>query len=130
MTGLPERFIEDRRLRDDARLVLIADVERMRDSLSERGIASRVSSGVASTVSSRIRAGASDALATVQDQAGEHKGLIAGFVALVIAWFAREPMLDWFGDLFGLQDEDTEEYPTDHEPDADAPAPAHTGEPQ
>lgn len=128
MSGLPERFIEDRRLRNDARLVLIADVERMRDSLSERGIASRVSSGVASTVSSRVRTGASDAFATIQDQAGEHKGLIAGFVALVIAWFAREPMLDWLDDLFGLHDDDTEEYPTDHKPDADAPATAHKGE--
>ena len=128
MTGLPARFTEDRRLRDDARTVLKADVERMRDNLSERGIASRVSSGLASTVSSRIRTGASDAFATVQDQAGEHKGLVAGFVALVIAWFAREPVLDWFGELFGHHDEDTDDYSTDHEPDADAPAPAHKGE--
>ena len=58
MTRLPQSFIEDRALRDAARAVLTEDIERLRASLSEEGIASRVSSGVSSTITSRIRTGA------------------------------------------------------------------------
>ena len=63
MTRLPARFVEDRVLRDKARAVLSDDLARLQGNLEEEGIASRVSSGVTSTISSRIKTGARDVLA-------------------------------------------------------------------
>lgn len=99
MTRLPERFIEDRVLRNAARRVLTEDVARIRDSLGEEGIASRVSSGVGSSISTRFRNGARDVLAQARAQAGDHKGVFALLMGAIILWFARGPILDWIGEI-------------------------------
>lgn len=109
MTRLPQGFIEDRALRDAARAVLTEDIERLRASLEEQGIASRVSSGVSTTISSRIRTGARDVLAQAKAQAGDHKGVLAVLIGAIILWFAREPILDWIDELAGLEPEDDNE---------------------
>lgn len=134
MTRLPERFIEDRALRDAARAVLTDDIERLRSALEEEGIASRVSSGVTSTISSRIRTGAQDFLAEMRAQAGDHRGIIALLAGAIILWFARGPILDWFAGL--IEDMDADENPgEDHATDepatpaAPAPAAAPAGDP-
>lgn len=98
MTPLPDRFVEDRALRDAARAVLADDLARLRGSLSEQGIASRVSSSVSTTVTGRLKAGARDVLAQAQAQAGDHKGVLALLIGAIILFFARGPILDWLED--------------------------------
>lgn len=123
MTRLPDRFIEDRALRDAARAVLTEDVERLRASLSEQGIASRVSSGVTTTVGDRIRAGAHDVFTQLRAQAGDHKGWLALLVGAIILWFARGPILDWLDELDAeMLDEESDAAPT-------PPAPQVEGDP-
>lgn len=104
MTHLPRRFIEDRALRDAARAVLVDDIERLRANLSQESIASRVSSGVTGTISSRIRTGAADVLAQAKAQAGDHKGVLAMLMGAIILWFARGPILDWLDQWAGTDD--------------------------
>lgn len=128
MTRLPDRFLEDRALRDSARAVLTEDIDRLRTSLAEQGIASRVSTGVTSTISGRIRSGARDVLAEVRSQAGTRKGLIAGIVAAIVLFLARGPILEWIEELLESDYEDDDEVTTTDMP-AD-PAAASEGEPQ
>lgn len=118
MTRLPERFIEDRALRDAARAVLIDDIEHLRASLAEEGIASRVSSGVTGTISTRIRTGARDVLAQAMAQANDYKGVLALLVGAIILFLARGPILDWI-EALGL-DEDVEDNLGEAAPDAEA----------
>lgn len=115
MTLLPPRFIEDRAIRDAARAVLTEDVERLRDSLTEEGIASRVSSGVTTTLSARFREGAHDVMSEIREQAGERKGLIALLVGVFLLFLARGPIFERIEEL--LDDADT------HEDDEDSDAP-------
>lgn len=125
MTHLPQRFIEDRALRDAARAVLAQDIERLRSSLDEQGIASRVSSGVTTSISSRIRTGARDVLAQAKAQAGDHKGVLAILLGAIILWFARGPILDLIDELAGEDPGDDD----DIENPAAAPAGDAYGEP-
>lgn len=99
MTQLPPRFIEDRAIRDAARAVLAEDIELLRASLGEEGIASRVSSGVSTTISQRIRGGARDVLDQAKAQAGDHKGVLALLVGALVLWFARGPIGEWLEKL-------------------------------
>lgn len=122
MNRLPQRFIEDRALRDAARAVLAEDIARLRAALDEEGIASRVSSGVTATVSDRVRAGARDVLAQARAQAGDHKGVLALLVGAIILWFARGPILDWIAAL-GENDDNHDQS------DAAAPAAPPEGDP-
>ncbi len=102
MNRLPQRFIEDRALRDAARAVLVDDVEQLRESLSEQSIKSRVSSGVSSTISQRIRTGADDLI----KQVGDQKGWLALLVGVIVLWFARGPILDWIDEIVGYDGEE------------------------
>jgi hypothetical protein len=120
MTGLPQRFIEDRAMRDAARAVLVEDIEHLRASLSEQSIASRVTSGVTGTITSRIRTGARDVLAQAKAQAGDHKGVLAILLGAIILWLARGPILDWIDDWA----KDGDEF----EPDLPAPDDTAQGE--
>ena len=106
MTPLPDRFIEDRALRDAARAVLTDDLTRLRESLSEQGIASRVSSSVSTTITGRMRAGARDVLAQARAQASDHKGVLALLIGAIILFFARGPILDWLDDSEEAEDFD------------------------
>ena len=122
MARLPDRFIEDRALRDAARAVLVEDIERLRASLAEEGIGSRVSSGVSSTISSRIRAGARDVLEQAKAQAGDHKGVLALLVGAIILWLAREPIFAWLADFtaaLGEAGDDIDEPVPEAEPEGD-----------
>jgi hypothetical protein len=108
MTRLPASFIEDRALRDAARAVLTEDIERLRASLNEEGLTSRVSSGVTTTISSRIRTGARDVLAQAKAQAADNKGVLAVLIGAIILFLARGPILDWIEELDGAADSDAE----------------------
>ncbi len=106
MTRLPARFIEDRDLRDAARAVLTEDIDRLRETLGEQGIASRVSSGVTTTVTERMRAGARDVLAQARAQASDQKGVLALLLGALVLFFARGPILDWLEEYDLPEDED------------------------
>lgn len=121
MTRLPQSFIEDRAIRDAARAVLVEDIERLRASLSEEGIASRVSAGVGSTITNRIRTGARDVLAQAKAQAGDHKGVLAVLVGAIVLWLARGPILDWLDEFADIVD--------DTDPDAASPESDAQGDP-
>ena len=120
MTRLPQRFIEDRAMRDAARAVLADDIEHLRAGLSEQSIASRVTSGVTGTITARIRTGARDVLAQAKAQAGDHKGVLAILLGAIILWLARGPILDWIDDWAEADDE--------FEPDLPAPDDTAQGE--
>ena len=89
MTQLPARYYEDRAMRDAAKSVLKADVEHVRASLSSKGMASRVTD--------RIGDGARDVFEVAKVHVDENRGILAGFVALLVMWFGREPILDMLG---------------------------------
>jgi hypothetical protein len=125
VTRLPDRFIEDRAVRDAARAVLAEDIEHLRASLAQQGIASRVSSGVTSTISERIRAGARDVYGQLRAQAGERKGLIALLVAAIILWFSRGALFDVIEELLESDFADDEAVPEQ----ATAPEAAQEDEP-
>ncbi len=116
MTRLPHRFIEDRALRDAARAVLEADLVHMKDSLAERGVASRVKSGLTSTISTRIGDGARDVLEEARQQASDHRGVLAALIGAILLWLAREPIFGWLG-LGGHESDDSDAAES---PNADA----------
>ncbi|OBV12675.1 hypothetical protein [Erythrobacter dokdonensis] len=93
MTDLPARYLEDRALRDAARAVLDEDMARLRASLAEQGVASRVSSSVGSTVSSRIRTGANDVLEQAKQRASDNPGVLAVLIGAILLWLMRAPIL-------------------------------------
>lgn len=93
MTALPPRFIEDRALRDAARAVLEEDVARLRDSLEEEGVTSRVTSSVGTNITGRIRAGANDVLEQAKQAASNHRGVLAVLIGAILLWLMRGPLL-------------------------------------
>jgi hypothetical protein len=93
MTALPPRFIEDRALRDAARAVLEEDVARLRESLEEEGVASRVTSSVGTNITGRIRAGANDVLEQAKQAASNHRGVLAVLIGAILLWLMRGPLL-------------------------------------
>lgn len=113
MTRLPDRFIEDRALRDAARAVLTEDIEQLRSSLSEQGIAARVSSGITSRVSSRLKHGAHDVWAEAKLQAGDRKGVIAVLIGAIILWLSRGPIVEWIEELADESSSDFEDRSDD-----------------
>lgn len=114
-------------MRDKARAVLAEDITRLQGSLEEEGIASRVSSGVTSTISTRIKTGARDVLAQAGAQAEDKKGVLALLIGAIILWFAREPIFEWFDEL-RAEDGDTDSD-NDQPPEAASPTAASTGDP-
>jgi hypothetical protein len=106
MTALPPRLIEDRALRDAARAVIEEDIAMLRASLGEQGVASRVSQSVGTTITGRIRAGASDVLEQAKQTASDHRGVLAVLVGAILLWLMRGPLLALLDD-----DEDADENP-------------------
>jgi hypothetical protein len=106
MTALPPSFLEDRALRDAARAVLEEDVARLRASLAEQGVASRVSSSVGTTVTSRIRTGASDVLAQARQSASDNPGIIAAVIGAILLWLMRGTLLDVIDTMLEGGDDD------------------------
>lgn len=94
MSALPASFLEDRALRDAARAVLEEDIARLRASLDEQGVASRVSSSVGTTVTARIKAGAGDVFAQAKASAAANPGIIALVIGAILLWLMRGTLLD------------------------------------
>jgi predicted ATPase len=79
-----------------------------------------VSSGVSSTITSRIRTGARDVLAQARAQAGDHKGVLAMLVGAIVLWFARGPILEWLDEFAEADTEDEFETADVASPEGDA----------
>ncbi|MCL9982817.1 MAG: hypothetical protein NBV60_06635 [Erythrobacter sp.] len=128
MTALPPRFTEDRALRDAARAVLEDDIARLRASLGEQGVASRVSSSVGTTITGRIKAGANDVFEQAKLAASDYRGVLAVLVGAILLWLMRGPLLALI-EAEGEPEADTEREPENAiaGSEADAP-PAAAGE--
>lgn len=105
MSALPQRFIEDKALRDAAKAVLDADIALFKASLEQQGIAGRVRSQITGKMQRRVINGARDVLDQAKEQASDHPGVLAILIGAIILWFAREPLLD----LFGLGDSNADD---------------------
>lgn len=94
MSRLERSFREDRALRNAAKAVVVADLEHIKESLSTKGVFSRVGS--------RIGDGAADVFETAKEQAEDHRGILAALIGAILLWLGRAPLLD----LLGIGDAD------------------------
>lgn len=102
---LERQFAQDRAMRDAAFELVKADFSHLRTDLSAQGLASRFTA--------RLGEGATDLYEDAVEAADNHRGLLAGLLAAIILWFAREPIIDL------LTGEDRyEDYEDDEEPGA------------
>jgi hypothetical protein len=99
----PARLIEYRTLRDAAWEVVRADVEALQAELTAHGIGERIKDRAAEE--------AQDAWDTARDVASEHKGVVAGTLLALVAWFLRGPIGNALSALFGSDDEEDAEQP-------------------
>jgi hypothetical protein len=89
VSRLPDFFHEDKALRDAARDVVLADIDHARRLLSRQGLATRVTG--------RIGDGAKDVFEVAKGHALDKRAIIAGLIALLALWFARQPLMEIFG---------------------------------
>jgi hypothetical protein len=115
VTSLPQRFHEDKALRDAAKAVLDADLEHFKSSLDEEGIGGRVRSQITGKVKRRVVTGAQDILEQAKEQANDHRSVLAILLGAVMLWFMREPILGWAGLGEESDDEDSDADPLNDE---------------
>lgn len=96
MSDLRARMVEDRYLRDSAKALLEADIEHLRNGLSQRGLTERAFE--------RVKESAVDIYEEAVEAAEDNKGALAALIAAVVVWFARNPILSLFG--FGAESDD------------------------
>ena len=99
------RLTEYRALRDAAWTVVRTDLDTLRADLAAHGIGERIKHRAAEE--------AQDAWDTARDVASEHKGVVAGTLLALVAWFLRGPIGNLLSALFGSDDDDDVEQPTD-----------------
>lgn len=114
MSSLPKRYVEDKAVRDAAKLVLDADLAHFKASLAEQGISGRLRGQITGKVKRRLSAGARDVIEQAKSTAEDHRGMLALLVGAVLLWLAREPLLG----LLGLGDETEVEAEPETEPNA------------
>ena len=88
--ALKAEMVADRHLRDSAKAIVAADWAHVRADLKRRGLGGRALD--------RISEGATDVYEEAVDVASDHKGALAAIVAALVMWFARNPILEAFGD--------------------------------
>lgn len=86
MSDLRIRMLEDRHLRNSAKLLVEADIAHIKGNLAERGLGARAAD--------RIAEGASEVYDEAVEVAADNKGALAALVAALVLWFARNPILD------------------------------------
>jgi hypothetical protein len=86
MSDLRIRMLEDRHLRNSAKLLVEADIAHIKGILAERGLGARAAD--------RIAEGASEVYDEAVEVAADNKGALAALVAALVLWFARNPILD------------------------------------
>lgn len=93
MSDLEHRLAEDRALRDAALALFKADLAFIRTDIRERGVGARLAD--------RLGEGTRDMVDDAVDYAEANSGKVAAGIMAVILWFARGPILDAIGRLFG-----------------------------
>lgn len=101
MNDVRAQMLEDRYLRDAAKALVEADVERLKTGLSQKSIGARVGD--------RVKDTALDVFDEAKDVAEENKGLLTAIVAALVIWLARHPILSFLG----LEDDDDEDEDDD-----------------
>lgn len=91
------QLAEYRAMREEAWRIVVADFDRLRGDLADRGIGERIKD--------KIGEEAHDAWDYTVDVAAENKGVVAATVAALIAWLLRGPIGDAFSSLFGRDEE-------------------------
>jgi hypothetical protein len=97
MSKLDHQLAEDRALRDAALALFKADLAFIRTDLREKGVGTRLAD--------RLGDGTRDMVDDAVDYAEANSGKVAAGALAVILWFARGPILDTIGRLFGDDDE-------------------------
>ena len=99
------RLTEYRALRDAAWAMVHADLATLRADLTAHGVGDRIKDRAAEE--------AQEAWDSAREVASEHKGVVAGTILAIVAWFLRGPIGDGLATLFGRDHEDTAEPPRD-----------------
>lgn len=101
MNPLQIRVAEDRALRDAALEVFSTDLRFIRQDLRARSVGKRITD--------RIGDSAMDIVDEAVDYAEANRGSIAAAAAAIVLWFARAPLLNGLGRMFGLEGDDEEQ---------------------
>lgn len=102
MSGDLERQIrEDRAMRDQALALVKADIAHLKSDYAQKGIKERATD--------KIKGGADGIYSEAVEVASDHRGIIAAFVAALVLWFARHPILDLFSSNRSRDDSDDDE---------------------
>lgn len=83
------RMLEDKYLRDSARALVEADIEHLKSDFAHKGLGERAIE--------RMREGATDLYEEAADMAEDNKGALAALIAAIFVWFARNPIMELFG---------------------------------
>jgi hypothetical protein len=104
--------------------VVDEDIAMLRASLGEQGVASRVSQSVGTTITGRLRAGATDVLDQARQAASDNRGILAVLVGAILLWLMRGPLLALLDD----NDPETDDNQDALTGEAADPAPLAEGE--
>lgn len=96
MNELEHRLAEDKAVRDAALALFRADLAFIRTDLGQKGVGARIAE--------RLGDGTRELIDDAVDYAEENRGTVAAAVAAVVLWFARGPIMDAVGRLFGADE--------------------------
>lgn len=101
MGKLERQLRQDRHLRDAARALVDADLDRVRSEFKAKPLGRRAIG--------RLQDGAAELLDSAQSKAGDNIGIVALLLGAIGLWFARNPIMALFGD--GTTDDQGEQAP-------------------
>jgi hypothetical protein len=101
VSPLDVRLVEDRKLRDAALEVFSTDLRFIKQDLHARSIGKRITD--------RIGDSAMEIVDEAVDYAQANRGYIGAAVAAIVLWFARVPLLNGLGRIFGFDDDEAEQ---------------------
>ncbi len=114
MSELPQKFIEDRELRDSARAVFLADLGHARGALSRKGLFDRFTGWIGG----RVGTGAKDVAEVAAASISANRSGIALLITALVVWFSRDAITEFLG----VHAAETEEGADDASPGANADA--------
>ena len=98
MANRAQTFEQAKATRDEAREAFDAQRALVRSDLDERSVGSRVVDRIAAEASAVLQEGK-----TVAD---EHRGIVAGTIAVLALWFLRGPIINGIDSLLAGDDPD------------------------
>jgi len=101
MIGADVRLAEDRKLRDAALEVFVTDLRFIRQDLKARSVGKRITD--------RIGDSAMEIIDEAVDYAEANRWSVGAAVGAIVLWFARVPLINALGRLFGFDNDDEEQ---------------------